>query len=74
MIRMYKWQQVKALRTKEESIKAIARRLNLSRNTVRKYLRSLGPPALKKRIYEKMLDYYQEKITAMLDSAYIGQN
>ena len=37
---MYKWQQVKALRAKEESIKGIARQLNLSKNTVRKYLRS----------------------------------
>ena len=36
---MYKWQQVKVLGENGASIKEIARRLKLSRNTVRKYLR-----------------------------------
>jgi transcriptional regulator with XRE-family HTH domain len=57
---MYKWQQVKALRAKGVSIKKIARRLKLSKNTLRKYLRSLGPPHLKARQYEKMLERYKD--------------
>ena|GEM_PF-1833843 len=44
---MYKWQQLKVLRAKGESIKEIARQPNLSKNTVRKYLRSSGPPEFK---------------------------
>lgn len=69
---MYKWQQIKTLRTKGESIKGIARRLNLSRNTVRKYLRSSLPPAFTRRTYEKMLDDYEDKIADMLAKGYIG--
>lgn len=69
---MYKWQQVKALRAKGESIKGIARRLNLSKNTVRKYLGSSEPPEFKKRDYEKMLDDYDDRIGKMLGMGYIG--
>jgi len=49
MITMYKWQQIKALRGKGMGIKSIAKRLNVSRNTVRKYLRGSGPPHFKAR-------------------------
>ncbi|MCD6569682.1 MAG: response regulator transcription factor [Deltaproteobacteria bacterium] len=69
---MYKWQQVKALRVKGESIKGIARQLNLSKNTVRKYLRSSGPPEFKRRGYGKMLDDYEGVIGEMLGMDYIG--
>ena len=69
---MYKWQQVKSLRVKGESIKKISRTLRLSKNTVRKYLRQEGPPALKKREYERMLAGYEEKIREMLQKRYIG--
>ncbi len=69
---MYKWQQVKSLRAKGESIKKIARMLKLSKNTVRKYLRQEGPPEFKKREYERMLEDYEEKIRGMLQKKYIG--
>ena len=69
---MYKWQQVKSLRAKGESIKKIARLLKLSKNTVRKYLRQEGPPEFKKREYERMLESYEEKIREMLEKKYIG--
>ncbi|GBE01995.1 integrase core domain protein [bacterium BMS3Abin08] len=69
---MYKWQQVKSLRAKGVSIKKIARQLKLSRNTVRKYLRSPGPPRFKARKYEKMLDKYEDMIKEMLEGKYIG--
>jgi len=64
---MYRWQQVKALRAKGESIKKIARVLKVSKNTVRKYLRSQGPPEFKKRQYEKMLDKYENEIREMVE-------
>ncbi len=40
---MYKWQKVRTMRQKGESIKGIAKKLKLSKNTVRKYLRSDAP-------------------------------
>jgi transposase len=69
---MYKWQQIKALRAKGGSIKGIARQLKLSKNTVRKYLRSSGPPKFKRRDYERMLDDYDSVIREMLGKGYIG--
>ena len=72
MISMYKWQQVKALRAKGVSIKKIARKLKLSKNTVRKYLRSPDPPQFKARQYEKMLNEYEDKVNEMLGKRYIG--
>ncbi|MCL5237390.1 MAG: helix-turn-helix domain-containing protein [Nitrospirae bacterium] len=69
---MYKWQQVKALKTQGVSIKKIARKLKLSKNTVRKYLRSPEPPCFKAREYEKLLDPYEEVVKGMLEKQYIG--
>ena len=69
---MYKWQQVKALRAQGVSIKKIARKMKLSKNTVRKYLRSPGPPQFKAREHEKLLDPYEETIKEMLERKYIG--
>jgi transposase len=69
---MYKWQQVKALKTQGVSIKKIARKLKLSKNTVRKYLRSSEPPYFKAREYEKLLDPYEETVKGMLEKHYIG--
>lgn len=72
MISMYKWQQVKVLRAKGLSIKKIARQMKLSKNTVRKYLRSSEPPKFKARQYEKMLREYEDKTKEMLKKGYIG--
>lgn len=69
---MYKRQQVKALEVQGESIKKIARKLKLSKNTVRKYLRSPEPPQFKAREYERLLDPYEETIKEMLGKKYIG--
>lgn len=69
---MYKWQQVKALKGQGVSIKKIARRLKISKNTVRKYLRSSEPPRFKAREYEKLLDSYEETVKEMLEKQYIG--
>ena len=69
---MYKWQQVKALKGRGVSIKKIARKLKLSKNTVRKYLRSTEPPQFKSREYARLLDPYEETIEEMLGKKYIG--
>lgn len=72
MISMYKWQQIKALRVKGVGIRGIAKKLGISRNTVRRYLRGTGPPEFKAREYGKMLDRYGEGIREMLSKKYIG--
>ena len=69
---MYKWQQVKAMRAKGVSIKKIVRKLKLSKNTVRKYLRSPEPPQFKARQYKKILNQYEDKVKEMLQKRYIG--
>jgi len=69
---MYKWQQIKALRVQGVGIKSIAKKLGISRNTVRRYLRGKEPPEFKAREYEKMLDRYGEGIREMLSKRYIG--
>ncbi|PIY25044.1 MAG: hypothetical protein COZ11_06305 [Deltaproteobacteria bacterium CG_4_10_14_3_um_filter_51_14] len=44
MISMYLWQQVKALSSQGLRVKQIARKLRISKNTVKKYLRSEDSP------------------------------
>lgn len=72
MISMYKWQQIKVLRSKGVSIKKIARKMKLSKNTVRKYVRSSEPPRFKPRHYTKLLNEYEDKTNEMLRKGYIG--
>lgn len=54
------------------SIKGIVRRLGLSRNTVKKYLRSSSPPSFKVRDYMKMACQFKVEISEMLKKKYIG--
>lgn len=72
MLSMYKWQQVKVLGKQGMPVKEIARRLKISKNTVKKYLRSSSPPVFKVREYEKVLDKYGDEIREMSDKKYIG--
>ena len=53
MISMYLWQQAKALRTQGFHVKQIARQLKISKNAVKKYLRSSDPPQFHAREYQK---------------------
>lgn len=69
---MYKWQQVKALKAQGTPIKQIVRQMKLSKNTVRKYLRSVEPPCFKTRAYEKLLAGHEETVKEMLAKEYIG--
>lgn len=69
---MYMWQRVKALKLQGITIKEITRQLKLSRNTVRKYLRSNDAPSFSHRRTEKGLDKYEATIGEMLENKYIG--
>lgn len=69
---MYMWQQVKALRQQGYHVKQIARRLKISKNTVKKYLRSSDPPAFQSREYTKKSDPYMGEIKAMIKKGFIG--
>lgn len=57
------------MRDKRAGIKRIAEDLGISKNTVRKYLRSPDPPVFKARTYEKKIDPYQKEVNQMLQQA-----
>ena len=44
----------------------------MSKNTVRKYLRSSEPPCFKARQYKRLLDQYEDEVKEMLEKQYIG--
>ncbi len=69
---MYRWQQVKALRAQGMKIQRIAKKLKLSRNTVKKYLKSADPPRFQSREYARKTDPYKDEITRMLGKGFIG--
>ena len=69
---MYKWQQVKALRSQGLHVKQIARRVKLSKNTVKKYLKSVDPPEFHRREYTSKTDPYIDDIKGMLAKKFIG--
>lgn len=72
MLSVYRWQQVKVMRGKGVSIKGIARRLKISKNTVRRYLRDPSPPVFKGRKHDRVLDAYEGEILGMMKKRYIG--
>ena len=57
---------VQNMRENGMSIKSIARELSISRNSVRKYLRS-EPKGKQNRKRDSKLDPYREKIRALID-------
>lgn len=69
---MYVWQQVKALRAQGLKIKRIARKLGISKNTVKKYLYSDEPPTFHPRQYGRKIAPYEELIDEMVRKDYIG--
>ena len=72
MLSVYRWQQVKVMRSNGVSIKGIARQLKISKNTVRRYLRNLSPPVFKGRKHDRALDVYEKEILGMVENRYIG--
>lgn len=72
MISMYQWQKVKECRLKGMSIKKIARTVKMSKNTVRKYLRSVEEPAMKKREFPSRVTPHEKEVARMIGEGFIG--
>jgi len=72
VISMYKLHQVKVLRSKGLPIKKISRKMRLSKNTVRKYVRSSEPPKFKPLQYNKILNEYEDTTKEILRKGYTG--
>jgi transposase len=64
---MDQWESIRLRCVRDgEPIKVVARELGLSRNTVRKYVRSIVAPQPKPRRRERLLDPYQDHIDELL--------
>lgn len=72
MVSMYFWNKIKEMRLQGKSIKKIARQLDMSKNTVRKYLRSVEEPTLKKREFPSRVKPHEKEVTRMIDEGFIG--
>lgn len=72
MISMYKWQKIKVLLIQGKGIKTIARELKMSKNTVRKYLRSPVLLTFHPRTYHLLLNEYKIIIDSFLEKHFIG--
>lgn len=66
MLRLEGWVEIIALRLEGLSIRAIARRLGCSRNTVRAALRRDGPPSYERKAMPSKLDPYKDHLLARL--------
>jgi len=73
MITMDEWWTIRTLKSKGVSIKKIARQLGLSRNTVRKYLRTDKPPqyTIGQRVQKEIAPFIDE-IKVMIAKDFIG--
>lgn len=72
MVSMDLWRQIRMRREKGEGIKATARAVGISKNTIRRYLKSSNPPGFKATGYEKKLSRFREEVHEMLNQGYIG--
>lgn len=69
---MYQWQQIKEHRLKGMSIKGLARKFKVSKNTIRKYLREEGLPVMKKRVYGSQVEPFKAQVELMIEKKMIG--
>ena len=69
---MFKWKEVKRLKAEGFGIKVIARKLKISKNTVKKYLRSSMPPVFNKPARQSILIVFKTEIENMLKNEFIG--
>ncbi len=68
MINVEQWAEIRRLhRVERMSIRAIARRLRLSRNTVRSAIRSSEPPQYRRKAMPSKLDPYKRRIAELLE-------
>lgn len=70
---MKKWEKVNKLHREGVSIRQIARDLEMSRNTVRKWIRNEEKPSYSRSHYPTKIDDYKKQIKEWyLESGYIG--
>ena len=69
---MYSWQKIKSMKQEGFSIKKIAGTFNISKNTVKKYSRSLEPLISHKQNVQKKIDLYLDAVQEMVEKKYIG--
>lgn len=54
------------------SIKAMARKFRVSKNTIRKYIRAEGAPEMKARIYGSQVNPFKSEVASMIKKGFIG--
>lgn len=70
---MKKWEKVKDLYEQGISIRQIAKDMEMSRNTVRRWIRTKEAPKYSRKFYPTKIDEYKKQIKEWyLDSGYIG--
>lgn len=70
---MRKWKKVRRLHEEGVSIRQIAREMDMSRNTVRKWIRQDEKPNYSREHYPTKIDQYKQQIREWyLESGYIG--
>lgn len=70
---MKRWEKVKKLYKEGISIRQIAKDMEMSRNTVRKWIRSEEKPKYKREHYATKIDEYKHQIKKWyLENGYIG--
>ena len=73
MISQDTWKQIRYLKKYYFSQREVARKMGISRNTVRKYWDSETPPKFKKRNnYKRKTDQYSKKIQKFMDEGVYG--
>jgi transposase len=69
MLKLEGWMEIRILHRQGLGIRAIARRLGVSRNTVRKVLRGEEPPCYRRTVRASKLDPYKEYLRARVEAA-----
>ncbi|QBQ54426.1 IS21 family transposase [Nitrosococcus wardiae] len=69
MLKLEGWMEIRILHRQGLGIRAIARRLGVSRNTVRKALRGEEPPRYRRRVRASKLDPYKDYLRARVEAA-----
>ena len=69
---MYKWQRIREARIKGMSVKKLAATFQVSKNTIRKYIRADEGPVMKARTFPSRVDPYREQVEEMLRKGFIG--
>ena len=72
MLSMHLWSRVKQLKLEGAGIKSIARKLKISKNTVKKYLKDPNPPEFRHRDYQSAVFKYDNEVKNMLSERFIG--